>query len=196
MQNVGKVTITGINERKHDTENYPIIRYPLFRFWQQQENLKYIDITKCFHAANTIKMKILHRWVRQTKVDNEEMLSHVEALMVSRRRHNKSRNRQIAGDILASQFQRFTNKARKLNFVYDDRIYYANRTELRFKVLQETESKYFNRPIGALILEGFYTEVLISLERLSSGISQRRLFRHYCFDVQPIVLLFLSGWSS
>ena len=61
-------------------------------------------------------------------------------------------------------------------------------------VLQETGSKCFNRLIRALILEGFYIEVLVPPEGLSSGVSQRRLFCYffrflfffffffYCFD--------------
>ena len=45
----------------------------------------------------------------------------------------------MAGDLLALQFERFTNKVKKLNFVYGNRIYYTNPTEWRFRVLQLTD---------------------------------------------------------
>ena len=50
-----------------------------------------------------------------------------------------------------------------------------------------------------LIWEGFYTEVLVRLEGLSSGVYQRRLFHYYLAIVyiavacrMPILLLLLS----
>lgn len=54
-------------------------------------------------------------------------------------------------------------------------------------MLQETESKCLNRLTRALIFEGFYTEVLVPLEGLSSGASQRRLFRYYLVIVSMSV---------
>ena len=35
----------------------------------------------------------------------------------------------LRDNLLASQFERFTIKVKKLNFVYDNRTYYANPTE-------------------------------------------------------------------
>ena len=55
-------------------------------------------------------------------------------MLVSRRRRKKSRNWQITDDLLASQFERFTNKV-ELNFKYSSKIYCTKPTEWRFRVL-------------------------------------------------------------
>ena len=61
-------------------------------------------------------------------------------------------------------------------------------------MLQETESKYFNK-LGRALMKGFYIEVLILLEGLSSGVSQRRLFRYYLVIVSMAVVRRMSSLS-
>ena len=61
-------------------------------------------------------------------------------------------------------------------------------------MLQETGSECSNR-LRALILEGFYTEVLVPLEGLFSGVSQRCIFHYYLVIVSMSVVRRMSSLS-
>ena len=60
------------------------------------------------------------------------------------------------------------------------------------QIQQSDGSKCYNRLIWALISKGFYTEVLVPLEGLSSGVYQRRLFRYHLVIVSMAVVRRMS----
>lgn len=62
-------------------------------------------------------------------------------------------------------------------------------------MLQQNDSKCYKRLGRAFILQGFYTEVLVPLKELSSGVSQRRLFRYYLVIVSMAVVCRVSSLS-
>ena len=59
-------------------------------------------------------------------------------------------------------------------------------------MLQQNDSKRYERLGRAFILEGSYTKVLVPLEGLSSDVSQKRLFRLYLVIVSMAVVCRMS----
>ena len=59
-------------------------------------------------------------------------------------------------------------------------------------MLQQNDSKCYERLGRAFILEGSYTKVLVPLEGLSSDVFQKRLFRLYLVIVSLAVVCRMS----
>ena len=66
--------------------------------------------------------------------------------------------------------------------------------EFIMQIQQSDGSKCYNRMIQNVLVDS-YTEVLIPLEGLSSGVSQRRLFRYYLVIVSMAVVCRMSSLS-
>ena len=66
--------------------------------------------------------------------------------------------------------------------------------EFIMQIQQSDGSKCYNRMIQNVLVDS-YTEVLIRLEGLSSGVSQRRLFRYYLVIVSMAVVCRMSSLS-
>ena len=62
-------------------------------------------------------------------------------------------------------------------------------------MLQQNDSRCFNRLVSSAYFGGFYTEVLVPPEGLSSGVSQRRLFRYYLVIFSMAVACMMSSLS-
>ena len=76
---------------------------------------------------------------------------------------------------------------KKLNFVYDNRIYYANPIERRFKVSQQNDSKCYKRLIQNVLTdwgERLFWRVLYCGFSTSGGVVV------WCISKAPIPLLF------